>query len=69
MIQHSEYMMKVLTSSSVGPNYWGETNAKKSGSLFFIKANPDKYPAIIGDQLPDESTFPVGDKEDIDHIQ
>ena len=25
-------------------------------------ANPDKYPAIIGDQLPDGSTFSVGDE-------
>lgn len=29
----------------------------------FLKANPEKYPAIIADQLPDASTFSVNEEE------
>ena len=60
-VEHSEHMMKVLTSSSVGPNYWERDECKQiRESILFIKANPDIYPAILGDELPDGSTFSVG---------
>ena len=53
-LEHSEHMMKVLTSSSVGPNYWERDECKQiRESILFVNINLDKYPAIIGDQLPD----------------
>ena len=60
-LQHCLHVLRVLTRSQKGPEFWGRDDLKGIREcLQVIKSQPDRFPAKFGDKLPDGSIFSGG---------